>query len=769
MSTKLHLENPATEWENGSPVGCGSLGAMLFGGTGKEQIYLTEETIWSSNPPWDGDPEFRVKIEKIRDMFRNGNLENIDEKTNELLGNSMRRIGSLEYAGKIEIFLPGYDTEETIVKEYSRDLLLDKGMFECSYLIGDNKISEEAFCSYPKRVFALKYDFSKGTDLIIRYERENLSSLKYIDREGYVDPEYSIPSSDFSCGFFAEGSTVSGGHRFAVASGVRTDGDVEATESCIKIHSAKELVLFAAAATEYRYGNGFLSKASELLPSQNYFEIKEEHIQDFSSLFYKSDISVNSSTETEKLPFDKRLQRLIDTDENDPDARAYDPGLYSLYFNFGKYLLISSSRPGTLPANLQGVWVEKLENPWGSDYHTNINLQMNYWPAETANIPECHYALFDYMNTLLLPFGERVARESYKCGGTVTHHLSDIYGYTAPADGVWGLWPHGAGWLSTHMWEHFLFTLDVNFLHDTAYDFIKQCAVFYMDYMFEGPDGRIYSGPSDSPENSYYLPTSDGGRQSTQICFSPTMDIEIISSVLRHFIDASNILGLDSDLADRARYALDKMPGLRTGPDGRLNEWLEPYDEPEPGHRHISHAFGLYPEHLINDETPELKDAIRKTLHKRLSCGGGHTGWSRAWLICLFARLGDEKEAGEHFRKLLVKSTKPNMLDNHPPFQIDGNFGGAAGIAEMLLQSSMNADLSDPKPILKILPALPDDCPDGSFRDLAARGGFLVSAEWKHGKVVSCTVRGQKNIPFRLEFNGETVEGVGCYSIGTVS
>ena len=420
------------------------------------------------------------------------------------------------------------------------------------------------------------------------------------------------------------------------------------------------------------------------------------------------------------LPVNKRLERLK-ADEN-----AVDPGLIALYFDFGRYLLVSSSRPGSLPANLQGVWNTYTEAPWNSDYHTNINLQMNYWLAESANLSDCALPLFDYMNDYLLESGRETARVNYRCRGTVLHHLSDIYGFTAAADGVWGLWQLGGAWLCYSLWEHWLYTGDLKFLRRRAYDYIHDSARFFLDYMFE-KDGMLMTGPSTSPENRYYC-----GGKAVSLCLSPTMDIEIIGGLLRIYVELEKLLQNDMSQLEEAQKALEKLPPLKVGKHGQLMEWLEDYDEPEPGHRHVSHLFALYPDCAINKNTPQLMKAAKVTLERRLSNGGGHTGWSCAWLTALFARLGDADNVSAMLRKLFVKSTRDNLLDSHPPFQIDGNFGASAAIVEMLMQSHNDE--------IELLPALPKECKNGSFRGFVARGGKVVSAVWKDGKVVSSHV-----------------------------
>ncbi len=701
--TILKLRNPATGWENGSPIGGGSFGAVLFGGTRKERIYLTEETVWSSSPMAPPDPEFRQKTEKLRAMYLAGE-KYIDEEAERLLGDSMQRVRSFEYAGLIEIRLP--DLGEP--RHYKRELDLEHGTFFAATQYPDNLVKERAFCSYPYEVTVVRYTFKKPCGAEIAFSREHTDTMEFTD--GVLE---SVCCTSY------------GGHRFAVGIRPVSDGKISFRNGCLQIENAKEFVLFVSIATEFNYGGDFVTEMRDILSeAEDYGAIRENHIADFSALFNASSVSFKGDARLSAMPADARIARL----KEDPSAQ--DPGLYELYFNFGKYLLISSSREGTLPANLQGVWAEKLENPWNADYHTNINLQMNYWPAEVLGLGECHTALFDYMNNVLLPSGRETAKALYGCRGTVTHHLSDLYGYTAPADGLWGLWPLGAAWLSTHMWEHYLFGQDAVFLRENAYEYMKACAEFFLDYMFEDGNGVLLSGPSMSPENRYYIDTPEG-RKEGYLCMSPTMDVEIIGQVLRNYIAAEEVLHIDPDTARKAAAALAKMPKLTVGKNGTLNEWPEEYEEPEPGHRHISHAFALYPGDGITARTPELYAAIRKTLERRLSFGGGHTGWSRAWLICLFARLRDADQTFAHLRLLLTKSTLPNLFDTHPPFQIDGNFGGSAGIAEALLQSHDG--------VVTVLPAAPGFL-SGEYSGLRARGNLSVGARFEAGRAAAVTL-----------------------------
>ena len=718
MKTRiLHFGEPGKNFEDGCPVGCGNMGAMLLGDGTDERMWLAHESIWSGGKQDCNDGSFRDKVDVLRKMYLDGETGMLDETARNLMSDSIHRIESVEYAGLLHINLGQGETEN-----YSRDLILNTGVLNASFTKDGCRITEQAFSSYPFDVTCVRYGFSSPRSISFYVERENISSISF--KNGILS---------------YIGVTQSGGHRFRVGIKLVTDGQPEFCEGRVAVKNASHIQLYISIATEFDFGDGFEKAVDDVLEEcDDYNEIFENHCEDFSAIFERSDIALDGDEALEKLSIKERLARL----KGDDDAK--DPGLINLYYAFGKYLLISSSREGTLPANLQGVWVEKLINPWNADYHTNINIQMNYWLAEVANLSECHLQLFDYMNRILLPAGQKTAKENYRCRGAVVHHLSDIYGYTAPADGLWGIWPLGGAWLSTHMWEHYLFTQDKEFLRTQAYTYMKECVLFFLDYLFENRDGQLISGPSMSPENLYYVNTANGKKQAF-IAFSPTMDIEVITAVFRNYIEAEKILGIDGKTAAEAAEALSKLPPLKVGRHGQLMEWMEDYDEPEPGHRHISHAFALYPDNLINENTPELFKAIRTTLDRRLASGGGHTGWSRSWLISLFARLKDGEKAYENIRLLLTKSTADSMLDTHPPFQIDGNFGGAAGIAETLLQSHEG--------YISLLPAVPGDtC--GLIRGLRARGGFEVSAEFKNGKASSFRISSDedKEIKVKLPF-----------------
>lgn len=717
--SKLWYTEPAKDWNEALPLGNGNLGAMVFGRPECEYIQFNEDSVWYGGHVDRNNPDAKRCLPIIRKLLEEGKISEAEELMKQSLSGVPQSQRHYEPLG--ETFL---DCKlKSNYTNYRRELDLDTAVFHCRFDEDDVTYEREVFFSYPAKAGIIRFTASKPGKL-------QLSSI--LKRGCYYDFVEKVESNGIMLG----GSLGKDGLDFLQMMTVKcVGGTFELIGEHIVIQDADEIILYYTGGTTFRHKN-LKKELHEILLNamdKDYECLKAEHIKDYQSFFRRVELSLESKEEFDSLPTNVRIAA---SDEK-------DAGLYQTYFDFGRYLMISGSRPGSLPLNLQGIWNKDMMPAWDSKYTININAEMNYWPAEICNLSECHTPLFDLIERMV-PNGRVTADKMYGCRGFVAHHNTDMWGDTAVQD-HWipgSYWVMGAAWLCTHLWTHYEYTKDIEFLNK-QFPIMREAALFFKDFLIER-NGYLVTCPSVSPENTYILPNGAYGANG----FGVTMDNQILRDLFDQCTKAAEILGVNDDFNEEIKEMRARLIPTQIGKHGQIMEWEKDYEEAEPGHRHISHLYGLHPsEQILMDETPELARAAKVTLERRLASGGGHTGWSRAWILNHYAKLWDGEKAFENLHMLLKKSTLPNMFDNHPPFQIDGNFGGTAGIANMLVQSTSKRTV--------LLPALPEQWKNGHVYGLCIKGGATIDLRWCNGTLIEAKIVAKQPLNTTIVYRGK--------------
>jgi len=759
---QLWYARPAVRWEEALPIGNGRLGAMIFGRVAQERLQLNEQTLWAGSPYSADNPEALATLPQIRELLQAGRYVEATELASAKV--MARPLQQMSYGSLGDVFLDFSRAEKP--SRYVRSLDLDTATTHTRYSTRSGDFMSEAFASSPHQVIVLRIDAPKRTlDFDVRYRAPR--KVKYTSPEyrGAATPLITDEAVDWLAsesagelpgdvqvladgagallitGHNVPGPTVPSGLTYALRIKIVSDGRIVAEERRLSVHEASTAIVLISGATSFvSYTDvsgdpvAAVRRNTDVAASESWETLKRSHIREYQRLYTSTSLELPASASADR-PTDERVANA---------ERADDPSLAALYFQFARYLLISSSRPGCQPANLQGLWNEGINPPWGSKYTININTEMNYWPADAAGLGSCVEPLLRLTEDLAVT-GARTAQAMYGARGWVAHHNTDLWRATAPIDGpLWGLWPCGGAWLCNALWDHYDYSRDETTLR-RLYPLMRGAALFFLDTLVEDTAGRgLVTSPSLSPENLHPFGSA--------LCIGPAMDRQILRDLFTHTVEAGNRLGLDAPfLAELTTTARHLAPDT-IGKSGQLQEWLEDWDDQAPDlhHRHVSHLYGVYPSSQINArDTPALIDAAKTSLRRR---GDLATGWGTAWRLCLWARMAEGDHAHAVLKTLLgPQRTYPNLFDAHPPFQIDGNFGGAAGILEMIVQSWGGE--------IRLLPALPTAWPDGEARGIRARGGMSVSLAWRAHQIRWLELAGPANETVRLRY-GSTLRSV---------